>query len=182
MLSAKKFNQVCQRQKMTAQQLASHLVRGGRTAKEAVSAIRNWQKGLMTPKPNLDDVRRLAEALGVEVQEISEWRAVYRYAPMSPRKVHLVTQLIQGREVQDALDVLQFTRKRAAEAVRKVLQSAVANADEQEADVENLVVTEARVDPAGRRIGTKAWRAKDRGRAHPIRKEASHIVVTVSQL
>ncbi|MBP6124400.1 MAG: 50S ribosomal protein L22 [Phycisphaerae bacterium] len=113
---------------------------------------------------------------------MSEWRAVHRYAPMSPRKVHLVTQLIQGREVQDALDVLQFTRKRAAEAVRKVLQSAVANADEQEADVENLVVTEARVDPAGRRIGTKAWRAKDRGRAHPIRKEASHIVVTVSQL
>lgn len=182
MLSAKKFNQLCQRQKVTTQQLAGHLVRGGRDAKQAASSIRNWRKGLMIPKPDSDDVRQLADALGVEVQEISEWRAIYRYAPMSPRKVQLVTQLIQGREVQDALDVLQFTRKRAAEAVRKVLQSAIANADEQEADVENLVVTEARVDPAGRRIGTKAWRAKDRGRAHPIRKEASHIVVTVSQL
>lgn len=181
MLNIKKFNQICQQRKITVQQLAVHLTRGGRSEKEAASAIRNWQKGLMSPKPEAEDLRQLAETLGVEVQEISEWRAMYRYAPMSPRKARLVTQLIQGREVQDALDLLQFTRKRAAEAVRKVLQSAIANADEQEADVENLVVSEARVDPAGRRIGTKGWRAKDRGRAHPIRKEASHIIVAVSQ-
>ena len=100
---------------------------------------------------------------------------------MSPRKVRLVTQLINGRHVQDALDVLTFTHKRAAAAIKKVLQSAIANADEQEADVENLYVSEARVDQAGRRIGTKAWHPKDRGRAHPIRKEASHIHVTVSE-
>ena len=100
---------------------------------------------------------------------------------MSPRKVRLVTQLIAGRGVQDALDLLKFTNKRAAETVRKVLQSAVASADEQEADVDNLIVSEVRVDGAGRRIGTKAWRPKDRGRAHPIRKEASHIYVTVTQ-
>ncbi len=181
MLNVKKFNQICRQRKMTLQQLAGHLARGGRSEEDAVRALRNWRKGLLSPRPNSEDVRRLAEALGVEVQDISQWRAMCRYAPMSPRKVHLVTQLIQGREVQEALDILQFTRKRAAEAVRKVLQSAIANADEQEADVENLVVSEARVDPAGRRIGTKAWRAKDRGRAHPIRKEASHIIVSVSQ-
>jgi large subunit ribosomal protein L22 len=181
MLNVKKFNQICRQRRMSIQQLAGHLTRGGRSLQEAVSAIRNWKKGLLTPRPESEDIRQLAEALGVEVQEISQWRCIYRYAPMSPRKVRLVTQLIQGREVQDALDLLQFTRKRAAEAVRKVLQSAIASADEQEADVENLVVSEARVDPAGRRIGTKGWRAKDRGRAHPIRKEASHIIVSVSQ-
>jgi len=166
---------------MTAGELAGHLARGGRKENQATAAIRNWQKGQFTPQPSVEDVQHLAQALGVEVQEISEWRASYRYAPMSARKVRLVTQLIDGRDVQDALDVLKFTSKRAAESVRKVLQSAIANADEQEADVDNLIVTEARADQAGRRIGTKAWHPKDRGRAHPIRKEASHIYVTVSQ-
>ena len=65
--------------------------------------------------------------------------------------------------------------------MKKLLQSAIANADEQEADVDNLYVFEARADQAGRRIGTKAWHPKDRGRAHAIRKEASHIYVTVSE-
>lgn len=181
MLSVKKLNQLCREQKITVEELAGHLARGGLKEKQAASAIRNWQKGLMVPRPGSEDVQRLAQALGVETQELSEWTASYRYAPMSARKVRLVTQLIAGRDVQDALDLLNFTRKRASQAVRKVLQSAVANADEQEADVDNLIVTEARVDQAGRRIGTKAWHPKDRGRAHPIRKEASHIYVTVSQ-
>jgi len=117
----------------------------------------------------------------VEVSAISEWKSSYRYAPMSPSKVRLVTQLIAGRDVQDALDILKFTPKRAAEAVCKTLKAAIANADEQEADVENLYVSEIHADGAGRRIGTKSWRAKDRGRAHPICKQASHIHVTVTE-
>ena len=181
MLSVKKFNELCRKQNMAVEELAGHLARGGRKENQAAAAIRNWQKGLLVPQPGPEDVQHLAQALGVETQDISEWRASYRYAPMSARKVRLVTQLIHGRDVQDAMDLLKFTGKRAAETVRKVLQSAVANADEQEADVDNLIVTEARVDQAGRRIGTKAWHPKDRGRAHPIRKTASHIYVTVSQ-
>lgn len=181
MLNVKKFNEMCRNRKVGIRELAGSLARGGRSAEEAASAIGNWQRGLMSPQPARADVEHLAEALGVEVQEISEWKASYRYAPMSARKVRLVTALINGRDVQDALDLLKFTQKRAAQAVRKVLQSAIANADEQEADVDNLIVTEARVDQAGRRLGTKAWHPKDRGRAHPIRKEASHIYVTVSQ-
>jgi large subunit ribosomal protein L22 len=181
MLSVKKLNQICRKQKMSASELAGHLARGGRKEKQAAAALANWRRGLLVPRPGAEDVEHLATALGVEKQEISEWRACYRYAPMSARKVRLVTQLIAGRDVQDALDLLKFTNKRASEAVRKVLQSAIASADEQEADVDSLVVTEARVDGAGRRIGTKAWIPKDRGRAHPLRKEASHIYVTVSQ-
>jgi large subunit ribosomal protein L22 len=100
---------------------------------------------------------------------------------MSASKARLVTQLVAGRNAQDALDILKFTNKRAAEMVRKVLESAIANADENEADVEKLYVSEARVDGAGRRIGTKAWIPKDRGRAHPIRKEACHIIVKVAE-
>jgi large subunit ribosomal protein L22 len=157
------------------------MAHGGLSKDAALSAIRNWKKGLYSPAPGVDDVQRLASALGVEAGAISQWRASYRYAPMSARKVRLIAQLIAGRDVQDALDLLTFTHKRAAAAVKKVLQSAVANADEQEADVDNLYVSEARVDQAGRRIGTKAWHPKDRGRAHPIRKEASHIHITVSE-
>jgi ribosomal protein L22 len=66
--------------------------------------------------------------------------------------------------------------------LEKLLKSAIANADEQEADVEKLYICEARVDDAGRRIGTKSWIAKDRGRAHPIFKQACHMYVTVAEL
>ena len=113
--------------------------------------------------------------------ELSQWQASYRYAPMSARKARLVAQLIKGRSVQDALDTLKFTPKRAAHMITKVLESAIANADEQEADVQKLYVRDVRVDDAGLRIGTKRWIPKDRGRAHPIRKHASHIYVTVAQ-
>ncbi len=181
MLSGKKLKDVCKDQKVSDSQLAEHLARGGMSQDDAKTAIKNWKNGKYTPKPGREDVERLASGLGVEVGAISAWAASYRYAPMSARKVRLVTDLIAGRDVQDALDVLTFTNKRAAVHVKKVLQSAIANADEQEADVDNLFVFEARADQAGRRIGTKSWHPKDRGRAHPIRKEASHIHVTVSQ-
>jgi large subunit ribosomal protein L22 len=65
--------------------------------------------------------------------------------------------------------------------VGKLLKCATADADEQQADVDTLVVKEARVDDAGVRMGTKRFRAKDRGRAHAIRKKACHIHVTITQ-
>ena len=106
------------------------------------------------------------------------WTSKHRYARMSPRKVRLVTGLIADRHVNEALDVLKFTNKRAAVFVDKVLRAAMADADEQEADVRNLFVHEARVDE-GPTI--KRFRPKDRGRAHPIMKRTSHIVVTVAE-
>jgi large subunit ribosomal protein L22 len=124
----------------------------------------------------------LATALSVEVNDLANWRSSYRYAPMSARKARLVTEMITGRRVQEAMDILKFTRKRAATMIDKVLRSAVADADEQKADVDNLFVSSARVDDAGIRVGTKRWIPKDRGRAHPIRKKACHIQVTVTQL
>ena len=181
MLSSKRLKELCAEFDMGIDQLAGHLARGGFDEGDALKALKNWQKGLYKPQPQTEDIERLASAFGVEAVELLQWRASYRYAPMSARKVRLVTQLISGRPVQDALDILKFTPKRAASIIAKVLQSAVANADEQEADVERLYVSEARADGAGRRIGTKTWIAKDRGRAHPIRKEASHIYVTVAE-
>jgi len=181
MLSTVKLKEFCQRQQISPEQLANQLVRGGLNSHEAAVAVNNWQKGLLKPIPRSEDIRRLAAALSVDVNDLVDWRSSYRFAPISARKARLVTQLIHGRSVQDAMDILKFTRKRAAAMIDKILKSAVADADEQQADVDNLYVSEARVDDAGVRIGTKRWMPKDRGRAHPISKKACHIYVTVTQ-
>jgi large subunit ribosomal protein L22 len=181
MLSADKLKELCQRRQISVEQLAEQIVRPGLDEKESLVAVKNWQKGLFKPRPRTDDVRHLAAALSSEVNDLVDWRSSYRFAPLSARKARLVTQLITGRSVQDAMDILKFTRKRAAAVIDKVLRSAVADADEQQADVDNLYVSSARVDDAGVRIGTKRWVPKDRGRAHPIRKNACHIHITVTQ-
>ncbi len=182
MLSADKLKEFCQARQMDIEQLADRLAGVRFNKKQAVAAIKNWQKGLHKPKPRADDIRRLAGALSIEVNDITDWRSSYRFAPISASKARLVTQLIAGRRVQDAMDILKFTRKRAATMIDKVLRSAVADADEQQVDVDNLYVSSARVDDAGIRIGTKRWIPKDRGRAHPIHKKACHIHITVTQV
>jgi large subunit ribosomal protein L22 len=182
MLSVEKLKEHSKKRKMDSEQLAGYLVKAGRNRKEALAAVKNWKRGLFKPQPDVDDIRRLANAMSVDVNDLADWRSSYRYAPISPRKARLVAQLIAGRSVQDAMDILKYTRKRAATMMDKVLKSAVANADEQQADVDNLFVCSARVDDAGVRIGTKRWMAKDRGRAHPIQKKACHIHITVTQL
>lgn len=108
----------------------------------------------------------------------NHWTAIHRYARISPRKVRLIVDLIRGRRCDDALEQLRFFHQRGVRMVRNVLKSAMTNADEQEADMGGLYVKEARVDggPYYRR-----WRPKDRGRAHPIAKRTSHIIVTVAE-
>ncbi|MHC4075782.1 MAG: 50S ribosomal protein L22 [Planctomycetota bacterium] len=181
MLSADKLKKLCKKRQMSLSQLAERLVHGSVGRAEALAAVNNWQRGLMRPVPEREDIRRLASALSADVNDLVVWRSSYRYAPISARKAMLITQMIAGRGVQEAMDILKFTSKRAASMVDKVLKTAVADADEQQADVESLFVSEARIDDAGVRIGTKRWIPKDRGRAHPIRKKACHIHITVSQ-
>ena len=182
MLSASKLDNLIKSQGKNITELAAAIKRTGLDEKRAVSAIKNWRKGLFKPLPRKSDVEALASSLGVDATNISEWKCSVRYAPTSPRKAKLVTQLIAGRGAQEALDLLKFTRKRASEMVQKALKSAIANADEDAADVENLYVSQARADSAGIRIATKRYRAKDRGKAYEIRKMASHIHVTVTEV
>lgn len=106
------------------------------------------------------------------------WRAVHRFARISPYKARLVMALIRDLPCEAALDALRFNHRRAAGLIANVLKSAMANADEQEAEMERLVVETARVDggPYYQR-----WRPKDRGRAHPIAKRTSHLIVEVEE-
>ena len=104
--------------------------------------------------------------------------AMHRFARISPRKARLVTDLIRHHRAGEAMDLLKFTRKRASVFVLNTLKSAMANADEDEADMSRLYVTEARVD-CGPII--KRWHPKDRGRAHPINRRTSHIVIGIGE-
>lgn len=99
-------------------------------------------------------------------------------AKISPTKVMPVIGLIRGKSVDQALSVLVMSKKRAAVFIQQALRAAIANADQDEADVRRLVVTDARVD--GGPI-MKRWQPKDRGRAHPIWKRTSHITVAVEE-
>ncbi len=106
------------------------------------------------------------------------WTARHRFARIAPRKVRLVIDTIRGERCSDAVEQLRFNCRRSARLIEAVLKAAMTNADEQEADMRSLYVRNARVDggPYFRR-----WRPKDRGRAHPIAKRTSHIIVSVSE-
>ena len=104
------------------------------------------------------------------------WMAKHRFARIAPRKARLVIDMIRHLPCQQALDVLRFNPRRASGMIAAVLKSAMSNANEQEADMSRLVVSEARVDEGPT---MKRWRPKDRGRAHPILKRTSHLIVGV---
>jgi len=109
---------------------------------------------------------------------MAAFKAIHRYARIAPRKARLILDLIRGRDVEDALSLLKFSKKRAAVLVDKVVRSAVANAGEQEADTGSLYVKEAWADP-GPTI--KRFQPKDRGKAYSIMKRTSHLVVTLDE-
>jgi large subunit ribosomal protein L22 len=106
------------------------------------------------------------------------FKATHRYARIAPRKARLVLDLIRGRDVEDALALLKFSKKRAAVLVDKVIRSAVANAGEQEADTGALFVKEAWADPGPT---MKRFMPKDRGKAYDIMKRTSHLVVSLEE-
>src|SRR5688572_28764064 len=106
------------------------------------------------------------------------FKATHRFARITTRKARLILDLIRGRQVDDALALLKFSKKRAAVLVEKVVKSAVANAGEQEADTGSLFVKEAWADP-GPTI--KRFQPKDRGKAYSIMKRTSHLVVTLDE-
>jgi large subunit ribosomal protein L22 len=108
-----------------------------------------------------------------------EARAVLRQVRMSPRKARLVADLIRGKQVEQAFNILRFTPKKAARILTKTLRSAVANAtDVQNVDPDKLYVKATYID-----AGTtwKRFMPRAHGRATPIRKRTSHFTVIVEE-
>ena len=109
----------------------------------------------------------------------SEAKAIANNLRVSPRKLNLVAQLIRGKRVGVALSDLEFSRKRIARDVRKCLESAIANAENNhDLDVDDLVVAEAHV---GKSLVMKRFHARARGRAGRIEKFFSNITIVVRE-
>jgi large subunit ribosomal protein L22 len=103
--------------------------------------------------------------------------ATLRYARISPQKCRLVADTVRGKAVGNAIATLKFMPKKGAELVRKVLESAVANAEHNlGADIDTLKVTAIMVDEAPR---LKRFHARAKGRGNRIVKRNSHITVQV---
>ena len=110
----------------------------------------------------------------------NEAMAQHRMIRVSPQKLNLVAALIRGKPAQRALNDLEFSRKRIADTVRKCLQSAIANAENNhDLDVDSLVVAEAWV---GQSIRMKRFHARGRGRASRIEKPFAHLTIVVREV
>ena len=110
----------------------------------------------------------------------SEAKAVARMLRVSPQKLNLVAALIRGKKVASALADLQFSRKRIAKEVRKCLESAIANAENNhDLDVDDLIVAEAHV---GKALVLKRFTPRGRGRAAQIMKPFSNLTIVVRQV
>ena len=105
--------------------------------------------------------------------------ACAKYIRISPQKVRLVADLIRGKKVEDALNLLMFTPKSSAPVIAKVLKSALANAGQKQGvDVDTLVVKRITVDEGPT---MKRFRARAMGRGTRILKRMSHITITVEE-
>jgi len=110
----------------------------------------------------------------------NEAKAVARMLRVSPQKLNLLAQLIRGKKVDRALADLEFSRKRIAHEVKKTLESAIANAENNHGlDVDDLVVAQAFV---GKALVMKRFHARARGRASRIEKPFSNLTIIVREV
>jgi large subunit ribosomal protein L22 len=109
----------------------------------------------------------------------AEAQAITRNIRVSPRKLNLVAAMIRGAKAQDAVATLTFSKRRIAQTVKKTLESAIANAENNhQLDVDRLVVTHAEV---GRAIVMKRFMARGRGKSSRIEKWFSHLKIVVAE-
>jgi large subunit ribosomal protein L22 len=110
----------------------------------------------------------------------NEAKAVARMLRVSPQKLNLVAQLIRGKKVETALADLEFSRKRIAFEVKKTLESAIANAENNHSlDVDDLIVAEAHV---GKALIMKRFSPRARGRAGRVEKPFAHLTIVVREV
>lgn len=109
-----------------------------------------------------------------------EVKAKAKHIRMSPRKVRLVASLVRGMEVNKAIDQLNFTNKWAKKPIKKLIESAIANAEHNfELDKNNLYIKEIKVDEGAT---LKRWMPRAHGRATTLRKRMSHIDLTLAEI
>jgi len=113
-----------------------------------------------------------------EATQVKEAKAILRYAKTSPIKARQVINLIRGKDVGQALAILQELNKRAARIVENLLKSAIANAEMKDMDIDNLYIKEIKAEdgPILKRYMPRAY-----GRATPKKRRYSHIYITLAE-
>ncbi|CAG0974178.1 50S ribosomal protein L22 [Phycisphaerales bacterium] len=163
---------------MTPRQLGEAIAEKGFDADDAERAIRNWIAGRDYPRCKASRLTQIAGLLSMPARDLVAFTSQVRYHRGSPRKARLLADLIRGKNVDQALNLLTFTTKRAAVNLKKCLNAAIADAEQAECDVTRLFVAESRVNNAP---VIKRFQPKDRGRAHAIIKPLSHITISVEE-
>ncbi len=105
-------------------------------------------------------------------------RAILRYARIAPRKMRILANMVRGKDVEEALALLNFSNKRGALPLRKLIMSATFNAEQLGHDTDNLYIKTIYVDQGPM---WKWRRPRARGRAFPIRKKTSHVTVILAE-
>jgi large subunit ribosomal protein L22 len=163
---------------VTEEQLVQAVAGRSLSEKSASSAVKNWLGGRDHPRCRKADIEALATAVGCLPKDISKFTSQVRNHRGSQKKAKLVVDMIRGKTLDQATQMLQFSTKRASVNIGKALLAAQADAEQLGADTGELFVCEATVDRA---THIKRFRPKDRGRAHPILKRTSHITVSVQE-
>jgi len=107
-------------------------------------------------------------------------KASARFSRIAPRKARMIADLVRGRDAAEAIQLLGFTQKSGAPVIKKIIESAVANAQQDGADVDVLFVSKATVDKAPNKFNRR-WRPRAMGRATRITKGVSHIVIELDE-
>jgi large subunit ribosomal protein L22 len=115
--------------------------------------------------------------------EAFEVKAVAKHIPISPQKVRLVLDVVRNKDAEEALDILRFMPQKAAEPVYKLIQSAVANADQNYGlEIDELFVSRIHADDGPRRrLSPYGGRFGARGRFKPILRRTSHVTVVLAE-
>jgi len=103
-----------------------------------------------------------------------------RFCRIAPRKARMIANLVRGRDADEAIQLLTFTNKAGAPILKKLIESAVANARQSGADVDSLFVSKAAVDKGPNKF-LRRWRPRAMGRATRIQKGVSHIVIELAE-
>lgn len=177
-INGSNLKKVAGRKRVSVETLAQAVERTGLSGARAESAVRNWMRGTDHPRCKREDVVAMAGALQCSVGDIAHFSAVHKYHRGSPRKAKLLVDLIRGKHIEDARNLLTFTTKRAAVDVKKALDAALEDARQAEADMDSLYVAESTCHN-GPHI--KRFQPKDRGRAHPILKRMAHITIGLEE-
>ena len=107
-------------------------------------------------------------------------KASAMFSRIAPRKARMIADLVRGRDAAEAIQLLQFTTKSGAPVLKRVIESAVANARQDGADIDALFISKAAVDKAPNKFNRR-WRPRAMGRATRVTKGVSHIVIELDE-